>query len=168
MQGGRRQGYRLVQLATLLAQHAPVVPGPLRHDGGEGREEYLTKRQRILLSTANLVEIDLLRQGARVPMQKPLPPAAYYVLVCRTLRRPFTDVWPILVREPLPTVLLPLLPGDSDVPLDLQLALSTVYDVCGYDLLIDYSQPPEVPLPPEDTAWAAERVRAFRGSAEGS
>jgi hypothetical protein len=38
---------------------------------GNGRQEYLAKRRRILLSTAHLLEIDLLRQGQRVPMQKP-------------------------------------------------------------------------------------------------
>jgi Protein of unknown function (DUF4058) len=42
---------------------------------GGGRVEYLAKRRRILLSTAHLLEIDLLRQGQRVPMQKPLPSA---------------------------------------------------------------------------------------------
>lgn len=35
---------------------------------GEGRLEYLAKRRRLLLSTAHLMEIDLLRQGQRVPI----------------------------------------------------------------------------------------------------
>ena len=35
---------------------------------GDGREEYLAKRRRTLLSTAHLLEVDLLRSGSRVPM----------------------------------------------------------------------------------------------------
>jgi hypothetical protein len=30
----------------------------------------------------------------------------------------------------------------------------------GYDLAIDYRQPPEVALPPEVQPWAEERLRA--------
>src|SRR5262249_19160790 len=48
---------------------------------GAGREEYLEKREKLLLSTAHLMEIDLLRRGRRVPMQEPLPAGAYFVLL---------------------------------------------------------------------------------------
>ncbi|MGH2593529.1 MAG: DUF4058 family protein, partial [Anaerolineae bacterium] len=34
---------------------------------GDGRREYLAKRQHVSLSTAHLMEIDLLRSGQRVP-----------------------------------------------------------------------------------------------------
>src|SRR4029453_5934831 len=80
----------------------------------EGRMEYLVKRRRILLSTAHLLEIDLLRQGQRLPMHDPLPPAEYFVLLSRAENRPITEVWPLALRDPLPTVPVPLLPGDSD------------------------------------------------------
>ena len=42
---------------------------------GAGHQEYLAKRQRLLLSTVHLLEIDLLRMGERVPMKQPLPDA---------------------------------------------------------------------------------------------
>jgi hypothetical protein len=132
---------------------------------GNGREEYLAKRQRILLSTAHLMEIDLLRIGQRVPMREPLPDAPYFVFVSRAESRPLTEVWPIPLEEPLPVVPVPLLAGDPDVPLDLQLAFTTVYDELGYDLAVNYRQPPEIPLEGEATAWAEERVRAMRQSA---
>jgi hypothetical protein len=38
------------------------------------------------------------------------------------------------------------LPDDDDVALDLQEAFETTYDLLGYDLVIDYSKPPEIPF----------------------
>jgi hypothetical protein len=127
---------------------------------GEGRDEYLTKRRRILVSTAHLLEVDLLRQGQRVPMQQPLPEAPYFVLLSRAEERPITEVWPIQLRDPLPLVPVPLLQGDADVALDLQQALTNVYDFLCYDLAVDDSGPPELPLPRDEAAWAVERLRA--------
>ncbi len=127
---------------------------------GEGRDEYLAKRRRILQSPTHLVEIDLLRAGRRIPMTRELPSAPYFVFVGRFEVRPETDVWPIRLDQPLPIIPVPLLPGDADVLLDLQLALTTVYDLSEYDLEIDYTQPPEGPLDPEQTTWVDERLRA--------
>jgi predicted DNA-binding transcriptional regulator AlpA len=59
----------------------------------------------------------------------------------------------------LPTIPIPLLPGDPDTFLDLQQALTTVYDLIGYDLAVDYQRPPEISLPAETTAWAESRIR---------
>src|SRR5207237_2291550 len=70
------------QLVTAIEVLSPT------NKRGEGRSEYLAKRQRLLLSTAHLMEIDLLRQGQRVPMQQPLPPAPYFILLSRTENRP--------------------------------------------------------------------------------
>jgi Protein of unknown function (DUF4058) len=126
----------------------------------DGYLEYRRKRNRVLNSTAHLLEIDLLRQGQRVRMRDSLPEAPYFVFLGRFETRPITDVWPVQFDQSLPMLPIPLLPDDSDVPLDLQQAFSTVYDVCSYDLIIDYAQPPEVPLPSEATGWAEDRLRA--------
>jgi Protein of unknown function (DUF4058) len=126
---------------------------------GDGRQEYLAKRRRILLSTAHLLEIDLLRQGQRVPMQKPLPSTPYFIFLSRAEKRPLTEIWPISLKEPLPVVPIPLLPGDADVALDVQQVFTTTYDLLGYDLALDYTQSPELPLPQEDMAWAEVLLR---------
>jgi len=52
--------------------------------GSEGRKAYLAKREEILSSRTNLVELDLLRGGARLPTVQPLPPGDYFAFVCRS------------------------------------------------------------------------------------
>jgi hypothetical protein len=127
---------------------------------GEGRTEYLAKRRRILLSTAHLLEIDLLRQGQRVPMQQSLPPADYFLFLSRVDDRPLTSVWPVALSQLLPTLPVPLLPGDPDALLDLQEIFTSVYDLLGYDLALDYTQPPEVALEGKALHFADDLLRA--------
>ena len=98
--------------------------------------------------------------GERVPARGPLPSAPYFVFVSRIESRPIMDIWSIPIDQPLPPVPVPLRAPDPPVMLDLQQAFSTVYDLGGYDLAVDYPHPPEVPLPPELAAWADERLRA--------
>ena len=129
---------------------------------GEGRVEYLVKRRRVLLSAAHLLEIDLLRAGQRVPMRQALPPAPYFIFLSREPRRPLTEVWPIQLDQPLPTVPVPLRGDDPDVSLDLQKAIGEVYDTFGYAVLTDYTRPPEPPLAPEQLAWINDRLQPLR------
>lgn len=112
------------------------------------------------MSSAHLIEIDLLRGGERVPMQQPLPPAHYFVVLSRAEKRPLVDVWPLTLRDRLPIVPIPLLAGDDDLPLALQAAFDATYDLLGCDLLIDYRQPPEQPLSDEDAAWVETLLRS--------
>ena len=128
-----------------------------------GHAAYLTyrrKRRALLASTAHLLEIDLLRAGERSPLAEPLPEAPYFIILSRAERRPVAEVWPLHLQEPLPTLPVPLLPPDPDVPLDLGRALATIYDRSGYDLRIDYTQPPPSPtLSVEDRAWLEAHLR---------
>lgn len=166
-----------LQLATVIPQAVPHVSIEIRdvaqrqlvtaieilsptNKRGEGRLEYLAKRRRLLLSAAHLLEFDLLRQGQRVPMQEPLPDAPYFVLLSRADHRPFLDVWPVALDQPLPTVPIPLLPGDADQPLDVQATFTATYDLLGYDLLLNYRDPPEVPLEVAASEWAVARLAA--------
>lgn len=142
------------QLVTAIEVLSPT------NKRGDGRAEYLAKRRRILLSTAHLLEIDLLRQGQRVPMQQPLPRSPYFIFLSRGEKRPMTEIWPISLAEPLPVIPVALLPSDKDEALDLQEAFATIYDLLGYDLALDYTQPPEIPLSQEDAAWAETLLRA--------
>jgi hypothetical protein len=142
------------QLVTVIEVLSPT------NKRGDGYEEYVDKRERILRSSAHLMEIDLLRKGHRVPMRGTLPSVPYFVFICRREKRLATDIWPITLDQPLPEVPVPLLPDDDDARLNLQQAMTNVYDENGLRYMIDYSQPPEVPLAPEQAAWIDERLRA--------
>lgn len=122
---------------------------------GGGREEYLERRDNYLNSDVHLIEIDLLRRGTRLPMRGVLPSVPYFAFLSRSGLRPMTGVWPIGLREPLPEVPVPPLAGDPDVILDLQAALNGAYDAFGFDLELDYRQPPQVPLAADDATWTA-------------
>jgi|SRR5579862_1743589 len=163
-------------LQTLMEEHAPHAWVEIRdvsgrrlvttieilspwNKRGPGRGEYLDKRRQMLRSTSHLIEIDLLRRGLRLPMKDPLPPGSYYVFVSRAEQRPMVQVWPIALDHPLPKVPVPLLQGDGDVTLDLQNCLPNVYDLGGFDLVLDYSKAPKVPLREEQAAWVAEALQ---------
>ncbi len=126
---------------------------------GPGREEYAGKRFQILTSGAHLLEIDLLRSGTRFATTTPLPAVPYFVFLSRAQRRHEVETWPIALAAPLPVVAVPLLPGDADATLDLQQALTTIYDILGYDESIDYRQPPPGPLTAAELAWLDDQLR---------
>jgi hypothetical protein len=124
-----------------------------------GRGKYRKKRERLLASTAHLIEIDLLRRGQRPPMREQYPAGDYFVLLSRFEDRPESEVWPIALQASLPKIPVPLGEGDPDVELDLQQALATVYDLGGYQTGIDYQKPPDVPLSHDQEAWADQLLR---------
>lgn len=124
-----------------------------------GRSDYLRKRRRFLQSSVHLLEIDLHHQGKRIPLLDPYPAGAYFVLLSRARKRSWTDVWAVPLDQPLPTVSVPLLKGDPDVALDLEAALSQVYDAGGFDLIIDYGQPPDVELSAAEIVWLDQRLK---------
>jgi hypothetical protein len=126
---------------------------------GPGREEYAGKRFQILSGDAHLVEIGLLRVGTRFPTAEPLPAVPYFVFISRAGRRHEVETWPIALEQRLPVVPVPLLPDDAPMPLDLQQALTVVYDIIGYDELVDYTQPPPGPLTPAEAVWVEEQLR---------
>lgn len=120
---------------------------------GEGRLAYERKRNQVLASATHLIEIDLLRGGQPFPiLGEPL--GDYRILICRANQRPIADLYSFNLRQPIPSVPVPLLPGEAEPLLDLQKLLNYVYERGRYHLAIDYSQPPQPPLSTEDTQWA--------------
>ena len=139
-----RRNRELVAVVELLS--------PVNKKSGPNRAQYLTKRSEILASPAHLVEIDLLRCGLAMPDHE-RPSSTYGVMVSRAEERPAADFWPIELRQPLPTIPVPLRQANSYASLELQELLHHVYDQGPYVEEI-YEQEAEPPLDPADLGWA--------------
>jgi hypothetical protein len=137
------------------------VLSPTNKRAGEGRELYLKKRSAALGSRTSLVEIDLLRTAAPMPIVGAQPSSDYRILVSRGDGRPMADLYPFSLRDPIPRFRVPLKHGDPLEPeLDLGRILHDLYEAVGYDLAIDYRDDPEPCLARRtDRAWAARVLR---------
>jgi hypothetical protein len=128
------------------------VLSPSNKLSGPDREQYLAKRNQLLLSNVHLVEIDLLRGGPRLPVQD-LPECDYFYLVSRADVRPKVELWPFRLADPLPLVPVPVHAGRADATVNLKALLDTIYDRAGYADYI-YQNQPQPPLNAEQATWA--------------
>jgi hypothetical protein len=129
---------------------------PANKRQGDGRREYLQKRDEVLQSQAHLVELDLLRSGERLPMVTPLPPGDYYAIISRRHRRPKADVFAWRLTQSLPEIPIPLKKGEPEVSLQLQPVFNTVYDRARYDLSVDYQAPLDPPPSDTEAQWMSQ------------
>jgi hypothetical protein len=141
-----RQSRAVVSIIELLS--------PSNKYSGADRDQYLEKQARILGTMTNLVEIDLLRGGPRMPWEE-MPPCDYYVVISRGEERSRADFWPIRMRDALPDIPIPLRENEAAPLLELQKVLHEIYDSADYAIEI-YRREPEPQLAPEDAAWAKE------------
>jgi hypothetical protein len=133
---------------------------PTNKAAGADREQYLTKRNRILQSEANLVEIDLLRLAGRMSGLEDFD-CDYGVLVSRREKRPIAHFWARRLRQKLPCIPIPLREQRGDALADLQAVLHEVYDEAGYDDFL-YEREPEPSLRGDDAIWAKEIIAGRR------
>ena len=145
-----------MELVTVVEVLSPT------NKSGIGRAEYLEKRKDFHSRKINLVEIDLLLGGRRVPMKKPLRRGHYFAVVARGDLLPTAEVYSWTLRDRLPLIPIPLCPPDADVALDLQELVGRVYDLGRYGLTLEHDQPlpPALTLFPKDRAWAEGVGRA--------
>ena len=127
---------------------------------GDGRGEYLQKRNETARSPVHLVEIDLLRGDRPLPTARPLPSTDYRVLVSRADERPALRVTSWNLPDPLPVIDVPLSAGDGTVPLELGPLFDDFYRVNQYRRILDYAAEVEPELPPDQAAWVADRLAA--------
>ncbi|MBE9006148.1 DUF4058 family protein [Fortiea sp. LEGE XX443] len=121
--------------------------------------DYRQKRQRLYNANVHLIEIDLLRRGNR-PFNHPRLPNVPYLITLTRSHSGVINVWPVALQDPLPTIPVPLGEGDCDAVLELQAALHAIYDEAGYDLSIDYTQPPPPPvLSDADIEWMSRQLK---------
>ena len=122
----------------------------------DGRRRYTQKRLQVLGSATHLIEIDLLRAGEPLPlrMQGDETKSDYRIIVSRAPDRPQAVVYLFTIRDPIPDIPIPLQPGDTEPVVALNRLVHDVYDRAGYDLTLDYQQPPPPPqMSPQDLQW---------------
>lgn len=140
------------------------VVSPSNKRPGPGQDAYRQKQHEVLGSTANLVEIDLLRGGQHVLSLPPggrrmLRPHDY--LVCVNPAPPNRGkyrLYPRSLRDRLPRIGVPLAGSDPDVPLDVQAAVAQVYDAGRYREVLDYRAGCIPPLEDDCRTWAESLV----------
>ncbi|CAN5723823.1 DUF4058 family protein [soil metagenome] len=150
-----RSGGRVVTVIEILSRTNKTP--------GKGQDLYLKKQQEMLSGDVNLVEIDLLRGGQRLlALAEDRIPAShrtpYRVCAHRAYRPDEFEIYRVPLRERLPILPIPLREQDRDVPLDLQALIDQSYANGGYDD-IDYKVAPDLPLDPDDAAWADALLR---------
>ncbi len=146
-------GNRVITVIELLS--------PSNKHNGPDREQYIIKRNQCLASGTHFVEIDLLRDGDRMPLGRPRPAIAdYYAIVVRANLFPKASVWAFTVRDPMPILPIPLKVKDGDITLELRDCFDRAYEDGGYQNRIDYRSPPAIPLRRPDQAWADEFLKA--------
>jgi hypothetical protein len=141
-----RRNHRLVTVIELLSPS---------NNRGDGRLQYLVKRNALLSTRVHLVEIDLLVGGERLPLRDALPSGDYFAYVARGNRRLDCQVYAWSIRQALSTIMIPLAAPDPDIALELGELCTTTYDRGRYKRSLNYSIPPAAPLPAEELQWAA-------------
>ena len=133
---------------------------------GGGRLAFLTKRRDYLDAGVNVVEIDLLREGSRlIEMDEERYGERFRtaehttVLTIRATMPTRWEIYPCPLRQLLPCIGVPLRFPDPDVALNLQKLIDRIY-TSGRYWKLDFAEPLEPRLSPEDEAWVAERLRA--------
>jgi hypothetical protein len=126
----------------------------------QGRDEYERKRRYVFRSLTNLVEIDLLWAGEPMPVIGAQVQSDYRILVSRGIQRPHASLIAFTLRQPIPTITLPLLSGDDEPEVALNHLLHMLYRRARFDLRLDYTLPPIPPLAEADAAWAQALIAA--------
>jgi hypothetical protein len=142
-------GQRVVTVIELLS--------PSNKAFGDDRELYLAKRNDYLARKVNVVEIDLLRGGQRLPLSEPPPDVGdYYVMVSRAWQYPQVGFYRFTLRDPLPEVPVPLTRDVPDVFLPLRACMDRVYDGARFSVKLRYDEPLAPRPRKHDAAWVRQ------------
>lgn len=118
-----------------------------------GLEPYRKKRKELHKAGVHLLEIDLLRRWER-PIEHPFLPKSDYLVALSRAQTTKTEIWAFHLRDPMPTIPVPLRAPDPDVLLNLRKALDMVYERSMYELSVNYSEnPPPPALSEADRLW---------------
>jgi hypothetical protein len=145
-----------VQSKPRLAVAAIELLSPSNKEAGSiGQARYQEKRSSALHGGLHWIEIDLLRGGQRPPIPVSLSiDSDYLAYVAQATPTGWTHlVYTWGLRNPLPSIPIPLLGGDH-ASLDLEACFRSAYDRIAADDEADYGAAPPPPrIGPEDGAW---------------
>lgn len=155
---------RWIEIRTVDGHLVTVIELLSPENKGAEWERYHAKQTDFLRTTANLVEIDLLRDGRfMLPVATQalrLPRGTCYFIGVRRAARPYDrEVYCCPLAERLPAIRIPLRPTDADIVLDLQPLIDRCYELGRYDKG-RFDKTPEPPLSTEEAGWVDERLRA--------
>ena len=140
------------------------VLSPTNKRPGEGRRQYIRKREAIVAGLVNLVEIDLLRQWEPMPLETPPPASDYRILVCRGVESPGALLYPFMAPQRVPRFTLPLLSEDEEYApeVDLGAIVDRLHHTARYNREARYDEPPPEPaFEGEMGEWVKERVAGY-------
>lgn len=151
------------RLVTAIEFLSPSNKSP----GQEARGAYGKKQREILGSKVHLVEVDLLRAGThttavpRRELAQRCGQVDYHVCVHYFDQPDDFFIYPIQLPDKLPTISIPLLPGDRHVEIDLQSIFTSCYDRGSFRREVNYAKDPPPPgLTTERLAWVKSVLAA--------
>jgi Protein of unknown function (DUF4058) len=151
-----KSGLRVITIIEVIS--------PTNKVPGRGYKLFRQKQKEAKRAGVSLVEIDLILRGKRV-LSVPLSRikyqyrTRYQAIVRRGCKWDEAEVYPIHLRERLPTIGIPLRESEPDVPLNLQDILERAYQIGHYED-IDYQEDADPPLEGHDAEWADALLRA--------
>lgn len=140
---------------------------------GGGAIAYGQKRQSVISSGVNFVEVDLIRKWGLALAQfeddrvadhlrsKDGRMPLHAITVVRSCQPSQREVYPINFQVPLPACRIPLRPEDSDIWLNLQALAEQCHHDGGFSQITDYTSNPQTPLTDEDSAWLDAHLKAL-------
>lgn len=138
---------RMVEGEQRLVTSIEVLSLSTKTPDSEGRQLYLKSQQKLLAA----------RRDDAIAAAGPFD---YHVCTRSFDELQQARVIPIRLQERLPTILIPLLPGDPAVPVSLQLLFDRSYDVGAFQRRSPYRGRSPVPaLSAEQSTWAEQLLR---------
>lgn len=126
-----------------------------------GRTAYVRKLHALRRAGIHVLEIDLLRRGRRSLSAAEIPATSYRMALMRSGTRS-SEIWTVGLRDPLPTLPVPLRGPDPDVSVNLGAALGAIYDRAAYDCSVDYTvDPPPPTLSDDERTWVRGRIGEY-------
>lgn len=102
-----------------------------------GLDKYRKKREELIRNEVHLVELDLLRGGTAPVLAEDWPAETYRFQSIDAVEN-MVAFWSVRLDEALPSIPVPLLPGDNPLVLNLQDVFEKVYQFSTYSRSLSY------------------------------